>query len=174
MNKEYFDILDENGNKTGKILSRDEVHKKGLWHRAIIVAIINENNEILIQKRSKNKDKNANMWDISVAGHISSGEESLLAAKREIEEEVSIKNINDLRYIFSYKKEQIFPNGFIEKQIYDFYILKVRNLTIKDIKYQESEVQEIKFCSIKEIKQLISSGQFVDRKEIYGEIENYI
>ena len=80
MIEELIDVLDENGVKTGEILPRSEIHKKGLWHRAIVVAIINENNEILLQQRSANKEKNANMWDISVAGHISSGQDSLSAA----------------------------------------------------------------------------------------------
>lgn len=61
MLEELVDVLDENGIKTGKILSRDEVHKKGLWHRAIVVAIVNEKNEILLQQRSSSKEKNANM-----------------------------------------------------------------------------------------------------------------
>lgn len=32
---ELIDVLDENGVKTGEVVSREEVHKKGLWHRAI-------------------------------------------------------------------------------------------------------------------------------------------
>lgn len=71
MSKELIDVLDENGVKTGEILPRDDIHKKGLWHRSIVVAIINDKNEILLQQRSKDKEKNAGMWDISVAGHIS-------------------------------------------------------------------------------------------------------
>ena len=47
---EYIDVLDENGVKTGEILSRREIHKRGLWHRAIVVAVINEKNEILLQQ----------------------------------------------------------------------------------------------------------------------------
>jgi len=43
MSKELIDVLDENGVKTGEILSRDGIHKKGLWHRSIVVAIINDN-----------------------------------------------------------------------------------------------------------------------------------
>ena len=49
------------------------MHKKGLWHRAIVVAIVNDENKILLQQRSMNKEKNAGWWDISVAGHLSSG-----------------------------------------------------------------------------------------------------
>ncbi len=43
---ELIDVLDENGIKTGEILPRSEVHKKGLWHRIIVIAIINEKNQI--------------------------------------------------------------------------------------------------------------------------------
>ena len=58
---ELLDVLDENGIKPGEVLSRDEVHKKGLWHRIIVVAIIDGQNKILMQQRSANKDKNPNM-----------------------------------------------------------------------------------------------------------------
>ena len=88
--EEMIDVLDENGIKTGEILPRSEVHKRGLWHRIIVVAIVNEKNEILIQQRSHDKDKNPDMWDISVTGHLSAGQDSLTAATREISEEVSV------------------------------------------------------------------------------------
>lgn len=45
MKDELIDVLDGNGVKTGIVKSRDEVHKNGLWHRAIVVAIVNENND---------------------------------------------------------------------------------------------------------------------------------
>ena len=54
--EEMIDVLDENGIKTGEVLSRSEIHKRGLWHRLIVVAVINEKNEILMQQRSKNKE----------------------------------------------------------------------------------------------------------------------
>ncbi|MCI9434495.1 MAG: NUDIX domain-containing protein [Bacilli bacterium] len=80
MVNELIDVLDENGILTGEVLPRSEVHKRGLWHRSIAVAIVNEKNEILLQQRSATKEKNAGMWDISVAGHISSGQDALSAA----------------------------------------------------------------------------------------------
>lgn len=135
--EELIDVLDENGIKTGEILSRSEIHKRGLWHRSIVVAIVNEDNQILMQQRSFKKDKNAGMWDISVAGHISTGQDALSAASREINEEVSINlgfnvDIKDFRYMFSYRIEQIFKEDYIERQFYDFFILrKKRNKTRK-------------------------------------------
>ena len=122
---ELIDVLNENGVKTGKIASRDDVHQKGLWHRAIVVAIINEKNEILLQQRSANKEKNANMWDISAAGHISAGQDSLMAATREINEEVSVNlgfnvEVKEFRFMYSFRKEEKFSESFIERQFYDF------------------------------------------------------
>lgn len=71
MKQELIDVLTENGIRIGEILPRIEVHKRGLWHRIIVVAIINEKNEILLQQRSNNKDKNPGKWDISVTGYLS-------------------------------------------------------------------------------------------------------
>lgn len=69
--EEMIDVLDENGIKTGEILSRKEIHKKGLWHKIIVVAIIDENNQILMQQRSYKKVTGPGKWDISAAGHVS-------------------------------------------------------------------------------------------------------
>ncbi len=179
MSKELIDVLDENGIKTGEILSRDEIHKKGLWHRSIVVAIINEKNEVLLQQRSANKEKNAGMWDISVAGHISTGQDALSAAAREINEEISVSigynvDIKSFRYMFSYRTQQKYSEDFIENQFYDFFILRKEELSIKDIKMQESEVQEVKFVSINELLKMQEEKKIVERKPIYDELINYL
>lgn len=176
---ELIDVLDENGIKTGEILPRSEIHKKGLWHRAIAVAIINKDNKILIQQRSFNKDHNAGMWDISVAGHISTGQDALSAAFREINEEVSVNlgfkvTINDFRYMFSYRKEQVFNENYIERQFYDFFILRENELTIENVKAQESEVENVKFVSISELNDMITNNEIVEREPIYKELMNYL
>lgn len=176
---EYIDVLDENGIRTGKSLDRGEIHKKGLWHRAIVVAIVNDKNEILMQQRSANKEKNAGLWDISVAGHLSSGQDSLMAAAREINEEVSINLgqtilIKDFRFMYSFRKEQIFSEDFIERQFYDFFVLRQDNLDISTITYQESEVQAIKFVNVSQLREMIDSGLVVPREEVYEELINYL
>ncbi len=179
MSKELIDVLDENGVKTGEILPRDEIHKKGLWHRSIVVAIINDKNEILLQQRSKEKEKNAGMWDISVAGHISTGQDALSAAAREINEEVSVNlgykvDIKSFRYMFSYRTQAKYADDFIENQFYDFFILRKENLPIEDIKMQESEVQAIKFVTVNELMELCDKKIIVERKPVYDELINYL
>ena len=52
---EIWDILDENGNKTGKTMKRGEPIPEGFYHLGADVWIINSENKILIQKRSAKK-----------------------------------------------------------------------------------------------------------------------
>ena len=49
---EKFDVLNELGEFTGEIATREECHKKGLWHRAVYAFIIDNKGDILLQKRS--------------------------------------------------------------------------------------------------------------------------
>lgn len=179
MSKEMIDVLDENGVRTGEVLSRDDVHKKGLWHRAIAVAIVNEKNEVLLQQRADTKDKNAGMWDISVAGHISNGQDALSAASREINEEVSVNlgynvDIKEFRYMFSHRKQQVFSEDFIENQFYDFFILRKNGIKIENIKMQESEVKAIKFADINELTKMREEKTIVERDPMYDCLIEYL
>lgn len=179
MTAELIDVLNENGIPTGEVLPREEVHKKGLWHRAIVVAIVNERNEILLQQRSGNKEKNAGMWDISVAGHIQSGQDSLSAAGREINEEVSIllgyrTEIKDFRYMYCFRKEQRFSENFIERQFYDFFILRTSNLDDKILYFQKEEVQAVKFVDLSTIQKMIENKELVERNEIYQVLMHFL
>ena len=179
MKEELIDVLDENGIKTGQIMTRNEIHKQGLWHRAIVVAIINEKNEILLQQRSMEKEKNPGLWDISAAGHISCGQDSLSAATREINEEVSVNlgfnvEVKEFRFMYSFRKQQVFKEDFIENQFYDFFVLRQQGLNKESVKFQESEVQDIKFVTVTELNELRKANQIVQRDEVYDVLTEYL
>lgn len=176
---EQIDVLNENGIKLGYSLSRKEVHEKGLWHRAIIVAIVNEENQLLIQQRAASKEKNANMWDISVAGHISAGQDSLSAATREINEEVSVDlgsrvDVREFRFMTSFRSEIKYSDDFIERQFYDFFVLRREKMRPETITYQESEVQAVKFVSLSELSTMRANGELVDRENVYDVLVDYL
>lgn len=72
---EYFDVLKESGEYSNKIASREECHKKGLWHKAAVVFVLNEDNsKVLLQKRSATKRLWPNLWDVTAGGHVLAGE----------------------------------------------------------------------------------------------------
>ena len=98
--EERFDVLNELGEFTGKIATREECHKNGLWHRAVYGFIIDENKNVLLQKRSGNKKLWPNMWDITAGGHVNSGEFGRQALIREVKEELGIDIKDDeIKYL---------------------------------------------------------------------------
>ncbi|MEM1085083.1 MAG: 16S rRNA (adenine(1518)-N(6)/adenine(1519)-N(6))-dimethyltransferase RsmA [Verrucomicrobiota bacterium] len=90
--EELFDVVDEADQVTGQA-TRDEVHATGLLHRAVHVFAINDRGELLLQQRSQLKDVHPGVWDSSVAGHLDAGEDYLSAARREMEEEMGITEV---------------------------------------------------------------------------------
>lgn len=121
---EYFDIVDENNNLTGKTEEREIVHSTGLWHREVAVWVINEKGELLLQKRSANKKQAPNKWALC-AGHIDAGETPENSIVREIQEEIGLKvTIDNLEPIGVIKKEMNLGNGQYNNNFQYMYILK--------------------------------------------------
>lgn len=173
--EEMIDVLDENGVKTGEVLTRKDVHKLGLWHKIIVIAIIDKDNQILMQQRSFTKDTCPGKWDISAAGHVSAGQTPLEAAVREINEEVGIEiEEKDLDYILTYKKESYVREDYKDKQIFDCYIAKVEEINMENIILQESEVADAKLVTKEEFKNMVESGNMVKRPEFYKALLDYL
>lgn len=105
---EYIDIFDETNNPTEEIKEKVQAHEDGEFHRTAHVWVINDNNELLLQKRSASKKSHRNCWDISGAGHIRAGESIIDGAIRELKEELGVEaQEKDLQYIATIKVQRI-------------------------------------------------------------------
>lgn len=103
---ELIDVVDENNQLTGIVKDRKTIHEQGLWHRQVSCWIMNENGELLFQKRAATKLKNANKWS-KTGGHVDAGEDVMTAIQREIEEEVGVKILNEnLKLLYIDKTEK--------------------------------------------------------------------
>ena len=154
MKEEFLEVYSPEGTKTGQKKSKSEIHRKGLFHSTVHVWIFTEEGNILIQKRSKKKELNPGVWDVSVAGHIKFNENIKKAAKRETLEETGINiNTKDLLKIGVYRSINIHPTA-IDKEFFHTYILKIDKNSI-DLDYKNNEVDELKFISIEEMESLI-------------------
>ena len=67
---EFLEIFNSKGLGTGLKESKDRIHKKGLHHITVHLWLFTGKRNVLIQKRSKNKELNPGVWDVSVAGHV--------------------------------------------------------------------------------------------------------
>ena len=155
--EEKFDVLNELGEFTGEIATREECHKKGLWHRAVYAFIIDNNGNILLQKRSGNKKLWPNMWDVTVGGHVDAGEFGRQALIREVKEELGIIiNDDDIKYLVS--STSINEQGDIINKHYNECYLITKNIDISDVKIQKEEVSEVRYFSKGELLKRISNN----------------
>ena len=91
---EFLDVVDERGLPTGEVVSREEAHRCGIRHRTAhvwIVRIRDGRLQILLQKRSDEKDSYPGCYDISSAGHIPAGVDFVESALRELREELGVQ-----------------------------------------------------------------------------------
>ena len=89
MSEEIFDIVNERDEVIGQA-PRNEVHARGLWHRAVHVLVFNARGEVFLQKRSMLKDTARGKWDSSSSGHVDTGEDYDTCAVRELREEIGL------------------------------------------------------------------------------------
>ncbi|MBP3900980.1 MAG: NUDIX domain-containing protein [Blautia sp.] len=162
---EYFDVVDENGMPVGEIISREKAHREGIQHRTAHVWIVRKKDsgyDVLLQKRSRNKDSFPGMYDTSSAGHIPAGEEPLPSALRELKEELGIEaGPEDLRYagMFHGQYEKEFHGHvFRDNEIARVYVYD-RPVAAEELTLQESEVEEVRWFDLEEVWQEIQTSR---------------
>ena len=154
---EYFDVLNEWGEFTGKVETRENCHKQGLWHRANYGFIFNSNGDVLLQKRSKNKKLWPDLWDITAGGHVLAGEFGYESLIREVKEELGIElEPENLLYLVGSTSENIKGN-IINRHYNECYIIN-KDVDISDIKVQEEEVSEVRWFTKDEILKRINNN----------------
>jgi isopentenyldiphosphate isomerase len=99
MREEIFDVVNDWDEIIGQ-RTRREVHRLGLKHRAVHVAVFNSRGDIFLQKRSMKKDCFPGKWDSSASGHLDSGEDYDACAFRELREELGLQVLQSLKRLF--------------------------------------------------------------------------
>jgi isopentenyldiphosphate isomerase len=89
---ELFETFDDDGRPQG-LVPRNEVHRRGLWHRASNVFLFDGNGCLYLQRRAARKDVWPNAWDLSVGEHLQPGETFEQAAHRGLAEELDVRGV---------------------------------------------------------------------------------
>jgi isopentenyldiphosphate isomerase len=153
--EEWFDLVNEKGEITGKA-PRSAVHgNPNLLHPVIHVHIFNKNGQLYLQKRSPNKDVQPGKWDTSVGGHINSGEDVISALKRESLEELGI-SVDNFQPLYRYVMRNEFESELVHtfKLIYD-----------GPFKINREEIQFGRFWRPAEIEKNLGKGLFTPNFE---------
>lgn len=155
MDTEFFPLVDENGNVTGKA-SRDVCHNKSfLLHPVVHLHVINSQGELYLQKRSDNKDVQPGKWDTAVGGHVDFGETIPEALHREVREELGIQRFSPVfmtRYTFT---------SDVEAELVHSYYAVYNDTLFPD----PNEISEGRFWSVSEIVNNMGTGIFTPNFE---------
>lgn len=150
---EKHELVDRIGNKTGKILTHIEARDPnnvpdGYYISVVGVVIINDENEILLQKRSRYKRANPSKWGIC-GGKVDLGETPLDAGIRETFEEIGIRLKKD-----EFKFLSMDTN---EKSHFTVYYVR-KNVDVDECQIQQEELEEVRYFKIEELKELDNEG----------------
>ena len=154
---ELLDIYDENRNKTGRTFVRGTPLKSGEYRLVVHIVIFNAKGQMLIQQRTATKDVDPNLWDVTVGGCATMGDDSRSAAHRELLEELG------LDIDFSHERPYITIN--FESGFDDFYVFERNDIDLTELTLQASEVQNVQWVTLPEILALLERGEFIRYQE---------
>ncbi len=148
---EIWDILDENRHPTGRTQRRGDELAKGDYHLVVHIWMRNSKGEFLLTKRSENKGYPL-MWE-TTGGSAISGDDSITAALREVEEETGIHlSVETGKVLFTHKREEAFI---------DVYLFENVDIPLADINLLEGETIDKGYFSLSEVISMYESGKFV-------------
>lgn len=148
---EKRDLYDINRNLTGETIYKGDSIPDGKFILVVLSFIQNSKGEFLIQKRSVQKHGKYG----STGGHAKTGETSIQAMMTEINEEIGLNiNEDELNLVYSGRDD-------IDKVFFDLYYIK-KDFSTDSLTIQEEEVESVKWMTVDEIKQLISTNEFLD------------
>lgn len=169
---EYIDIVTQDGKPTGKSELKSIIHLKGFYHNTAHIWLYNKDGNILLAQRDANKSICPLLWDVSVAGHIDSGELIIQGAIREVKEEINLELVpNDLKKIGIFKCFQSYPSGIKDNEFHHTYIAELK-VSISELTPQIGEVESLKLVSFETFKTLLdnireNNNHFVPSNKTY-------
>jgi isopentenyl-diphosphate Delta-isomerase len=97
--EEQVILVDESDRPVGTA-PKMAAHQQGLLHRAFSIFVVNQKQQILLQKRAKQKYHSGGLWTNTCCSHPRHGETTLAAANRRLREEMGFSC--ELEEIFSF------------------------------------------------------------------------
>lgn len=106
-------LVDENDQEDG-VEGKMAAHLSGKLHRAISVFVFDSGGRLLLQKRASGKYHSGGLWSNTCCSHPRPNENSAVAARRRLREEMGIDC--QLLEMFSFRYCAALSNGLVENE----------------------------------------------------------
>ena len=160
---EIIDIVDENGIPTGETIERSIAHQTGVCHRTTHIWIVRKRDEkvqILLQKRSKNKDSFPGCYDISSAGHIPAGVGFAESGLRELKEELGIsisqEELIDCGLHCVLMENEFHGIPYVDNQVSKVFLLW-KDIEVEDLRLQKEEIESAMWMDFEACKHAVKN-----------------
>ena len=138
-------LVDKNDQEVGS-MEKQEVHVKGLLHRAFSVFVFNDKNELLLQRRAVKKYHSGGLWTNTCCSHPRQNETTLAAAERRLVEEMGIRCVLKKQFDFIYKAK--LDNNLYEHEFDHVFFGFSNDLP----KVNSEEVEEFAYKTLEEVE----------------------
>jgi isopentenyldiphosphate isomerase len=167
---DWYEILDEQGHRTGEVLDRLTVHKKQLWHAVVNVWVINSRGELLMQLRAPGVELSPNVWDVTVGTHVRPQEVPLDAALRALKNEFAITVApEELKHLFNARSANPMPEGRTHNVFGHVFLLQA-NPDISALQLNPKKIAELKWVPLNRLMLDIGSDA---KKNYFPRQTNY-
>jgi len=144
--KKCFPLVDENDTYIKTITGKKELHEADGFHRAIHVMVETFGGKFILQKKAIGTE-NGGLWSSAVSGHVEFGEKYVVAATREIEEELGWEvDISELVLI-----TKVCPSEETNKEFVEVYSYLASPAEVENICMNEEEIDEILIAPLDDV-----------------------
>lgn len=181
---EVFDVVDENNKPVGRA-TRRRCHEEGLLHRSTHVFVFRTRQtigrlraevEVLLQKRSQKKKVGGGLWDVSVAEHLSEGENYVQATARGLSEELGIR-INEGHDLVQIRQAYLSRQYYEEASVLDHMFTCTFGMVLDEgthgkLRIDEEEVECIEWWPVSTLVKKAKTSKELFTRWLLIELDN--
>lgn len=168
---DWYEVLDEQGHKTGQVLDRLTVHKKQLWHEVVNIWVINSKGELLMQLRAPKVELAPNVWDVTVGTHVRPQEAPVDAAIRGLQHELALPaTAEDLKHLFNVQNANPMPEGHTHNVFGHVFLLQA-DPDLAALHFDPNKIAELKWVPLNRL--MMDIGNAETKKHYFPRAGNY-